>query len=258
MAKRSAVSALGSALGATFKNLPTVIPLMLVLGLVSAGADAFLYERLAGDGAQDQATLVKVLLAWTGVALVQEIFLGPIVGAVAVYIGRLHSAGQTASPYQALNFALNRYKRLFLPRLIAQLSIQIGLMLLLFPGIIYVSMYAFVDSVACLEEKVWPLDRSKRLTRGRRGSIVGIYLPAALLVQVVAFAELWALQQGVFMLALVFATVFLLFFVVNVSFYKLYEGRTTVKKKKGDAAAGQDAAQQDVAADLEEEATEQA
>ena len=228
MARTSSFSALRGALGATFGNLLVVLPLMLVMGFIAAGADSYLYARLATGGAQDQSTLVKVLLAWTGVALVQEILLGPIVGAIGVYVGRMHSAGQSASPYDAINFALGRYGRLFFPRLIAQLSIQLGLMLLLFPGIIYVSMYAFVDSVACLEQKVWPIDRSKGLTRGRRGSIVGIYLPVAILVQVVALAELWALEQGVLVLGLVFSAVFLMFFIVNVAFYKLYEGRTTV------------------------------
>lgn len=237
MARTSSFSALRGALGATFGNLLVVLPLMILMGLVAAGADAWLYRVLATGGAQDQTTLVKVLLAWTGVALVQEILLGPLVGATAVYVGRMHSAGQSASPYDALNFALGRYGRLFLPRLIAQLSIQVGLMLLLFPGVIYVSMYAFVDSVACLEQKVWPIDRSKRLTRGRRGSIVGLYLPAAILVQVVALAELWALEQGWLMLALVFTAVFLLFFVVNVAFYKLYEGRTTVVEPAAPAGA---------------------
>lgn len=242
MARTSAISAFGHGIKATLSNLGTVIPLMLVLGFVSAFADKLIFDSVAGNGAQDQATLIKVLLSWTGVALVQEIFLGPIVGAIAVYIGRMHSAGESAGLYDSFNFALGRYGRLFLPRLIAQLSIQIGLMLLLFPGIIYVSMYAFVDSVACLEKKVWPIDRSKRLTRGRRGSIVGIYLPIAILVQVVALAELWALEQGVFVLALVFAAVFTLFFVVNVAFYKLYEGRTMAAAAK---KAEQDAAQED-------------
>lgn len=242
MARSSALSALGHGVKATLSNLGTVVPLMLTLGLISAVADKALYERFAAGGTQDQGTLIKVLLAWTAVALVMEIFLGPIVGAIAVYIGRMYSAGETASPYKALNFALGRYRRLFLPRLIAQLSIQIGLMLLLFPGVIYVSMYAFVDSVACLEQKVWPIDRSKRLTRGRRASIVGLYLPAAILVQVIALAELWALEKGVFVLALVFAAVSLMFFIVNVSFYKLYEGRTMPQAEGGsersEAAAG--------------------
>ena len=222
----NAWSAFGGGLAATFKNLGTVIPLMLGMGLVAASADTALYHWLGGGETQDQGTLIKVLLAWTGVALVQEILLGPIIAAVAVYVGRLHSAGQGASLYSAVNFALGRYSRLFLPHMIAQLSIQLGLMLLLFPGVIYVSMYAFVDSVACLEQKVWPLDRSKKLTRGRRGSLVLIYLPIAILVQGVALAELWALEKGVFVLAGVFALVSFIFFVVNVAFYKLYEGRT--------------------------------
>lgn len=233
----NALTALGGGAAATFKNLGTVLPLMLVMGLIAAGADSFLYHQLGGAENQDQGTFIKVLLAWTGVALVQEILLGPIVGAVAVYIGRLHSAGQSASLYNAVNFAIGRYGRLFVPRMIAQLSIQIGLMLLLFPGVIYVSMYAFVDSVACLEQKVWPIDRSKKLTRGRRGSIVLIYLPIAILVQGVALAELWALQQGVFVLAGVFSLISLIFFIVNVSFYKLYEGRTLALQAASDAKA---------------------
>ena len=231
MPRSRALTAFAQGTRATFGNLTTVIPVVAAMGFIAAFADKVIYDSLAAGGAQDQSTLVKVLFAWMGVSLAQEVLLGPIIGAIAVYVGRIHSAGQSAGLYPSINFALGRYRRLFLPRMIAQLSIQIGLMLLLFPGVIYVTMYAFVDSVACLEEKVWPIDRSKRLTRGRRASIVGIYLPVALIVQVVAFAELWALERGVVTLALIFILVFLMFFVVDVAFYKLYEERTTSLSK---------------------------
>lgn len=234
--------AVGGAFKAAFDNLTVTIPVALLMGFVAAGADMALFQQLGGGNTSDQSVLIKVILAWTAVALVQEILLGPLVGAIAVYIGRLHSAGQTASPYQALNFALGRYGRLFLPRLIAQLSIQIGLVLLLFPGIVYVSMYAFVDAVACLEQKVWPLDRSKALTRGRRGSIVLIYLPVAIAMQGVALIELWALQQGLVVLGLVFSAVYLVFFLINIAFYKLYESRTLALNEAARARAGDVAA----------------
>ena len=162
---RNATGAFFEGLKATFSNLGTVLPLMLFMGMVAAGGDMLIYRSLGGDLSQDQGTLIKVVLAWTGFALAQEILLGPIVSAIAIYIGRLHSAGEPVRPYAALNFALGRYGRMFVPHMIAQLSIQIGLMLLMFPGMIYVSMYAFVDSVACLEQKVWPIDQSKKLTR---------------------------------------------------------------------------------------------
>ncbi len=220
------VSAVGGAFGAAFSSITVTIPVVLLMGFVAASADYALFHYLGGGATNDQGTLIKVMLAWTGVALLQEIFLGPLVGAIAVYLGRLHSAGQSAGLYDAVNFGIGRYGRLFVPRLIAQLSIQIGLVLLLFPGIIYISMYAFVDSVACLEQKVWPLDRSKALTRGRRGSIVLIYLPVAIAMQAVALLELWALEHGVLALGLVFSGVYLVFFLINISFYKLYEGRT--------------------------------
>ncbi len=236
MARSRALTAFAQGTRATFGNLTTVIPVVVAMGFIAAVADKAIYDALAIGEAQDQGTLVKVLFAWMGVSLAQEVLLGPIIGAIAVYVGRIHSAGESAGLYESINFALGRYSRLFLPRMIAQLSIQIGLMLLLFPGVIYVTMYAFVDSVACLEQKVWPIDRSKRLTRGRRASIVGIYLPVALLVQVVALAELWALQQGVVTLALVFILVFLLFFIVDVAFYKLYEERTTSLGKSAKVA----------------------
>ncbi|RME26844.1 MAG: hypothetical protein D6798_05835 [Deltaproteobacteria bacterium] len=234
MPRSRALSSFSQGARATFANATTVLPVVVVMAFIAAIADQAIYDAFGGDGAQDQATLVKVLFAWLGASLLQEILLGPIVGAIAVYVGRMHSAGQAAALYPAINFALGRYKRMFLPRMIAQVSIQIGVALLLFPGVIYVTMYAFVDSVACLEEKVWPIDRSKRLTRGRRASIVGIYLPAVLIAQVLAFAELWALQQGVIVLALIFIVIYLMFFVVNVAFYKLYEERTTSVSRPAD------------------------
>lgn len=244
MAKTSTLgnvfSAAKGAFGAALSNLTVTIPVVLLMGFIAASADYALFHHLGGGATNDQGTLIKVMLAWTGVALVQEILLGPLVGAIAVYLGRLHSAGQSAGLYDAVNFGLGRYSRLFVPRLIAQLSIQIGLVLLLFPGIIYVSMYAFVDSVACLEQKVWPLDRSKALTRGRRGSIVLIYLPVAILMQGAALLELWALEQGIFALGLVFSGVYFVFFLINISFYKLYEGRTVALAASQPAAPAAD------------------
>ncbi|NOY25660.1 MAG: hypothetical protein GXP62_07280 [Oligoflexia bacterium] len=240
----NAIGAFSSASAAAFKNLGTVVPLVIFMGLVAAALDMGVYRLLGGDvGTQDQTNLIKVLLAMTGVALLQEILLGPIVGAVSVYVGRMHSAGERAGLYDALNFAMGRYRRLFMPHLIAQLSIQIGLMLLMLPGIIYVSMYAFVDPVACLEKKVWPLDRSKKLTRGRRGSIVLIYLPIAIVMQGVALAELWALGQGLFVLTCLFSAVSFVFFIVSVSFYKLYEGRTMALKARAEEKAAAAAVQ---------------
>ena len=122
----------------------------------------------AGGINVQQSELIKLILGTMGVNLIGRIILfGPIFGAICVYIGRNHTEKKNSSLYGGINFALSRYKLLFVPNLLAQLAIQIG-MIIIIPGVLSWMQFAFVEPVACLEEEKHVLSRSKRLTKGEK------------------------------------------------------------------------------------------
>ncbi len=127
--------------------------------------------------AQSQAALVELILTQFGAFMAITAVMGPLFAAVAVYIARKTSAGEQGTAYGALNFALARYARLFLWCLAVQFSVQIGLQLVVLPGILFFQMYAFVPAVVCAEDEPWPMARSKKLTQGRRRTIFLMFLP---------------------------------------------------------------------------------
>lgn len=243
---RGALSIGLQAVQATFRGITTVLPLMLMYGVALAALDMWIYTSAMPSGQMPgQEDLIRVLLPWAGVTLGLEILLGPIIAACAVYVGRafaLHREAQVAasfggeaqtppapSLYKAINFALNRYSRMFVPHAAAQLSIQLGLIIVI-PGILFQMQYAFVDSVASIEDEAAPLNRSKRLTRGRRRSVFLLFLPWLLLSQVMIFIDLWAMGESPIHLFAVKAAMFLLYFMMQVSFYLLYHDRTNRRR----------------------------
>lgn len=208
------------------RGAAVTLPLTLFYALLITSIDVVLYGAVMPDGRMPtQADLLNVLLPVMGVTLALELVLGPLVSAMAVYVGRSFAEGTAASLYGAVNFALNRYGRMFLPHLAAQLSIQLG-MIILIPGVLFQMQYAFVDAIAALEDEPAPLSRSKKLTRGRRQSIFFLFLPWLLLSQVLIFADLWAVGQSAAALFGVKAIIFLLFFLMQIAFYLLYDERT--------------------------------
>lgn len=212
-----------------------VIPLAVVYGILLTVIDSAIYSWAVPDGQiPDQQSLPRVLLPMAGAALLLEVVLGPIISACAVYIGRASRGDLPMSLYKAVNFALNRYGRLFVPHLAAQLQIQLGLIILI-PGVLFQLQYAFVDAVACMEEERAPLNRSKRLTRGRRQSIFLLFLPWMLLSQLIFFADLWALGESEVYLFGVKAAVFLIYFTMQVAFFHLYDERTQKKRARSNA-----------------------
>jgi hypothetical protein len=167
------------ATGALLKNLPVALAAALGMALISAPIDQVIYSSLS-SGPAGHAITIQVMLAWFGIYLLAAIIIGPLFTATAVFVAKKHWDGKSAGLYGAFNFALNRYKRMFLPHAGATLSIQFGLQVLI-PGILFMCMYAFVDSVACLEDEKWPMARSKALTRNRRKSILWVALPIIML-----------------------------------------------------------------------------
>jgi hypothetical protein len=229
--KTSTLSVAWRATGALFANLSIVLPVAAVMGAALTVLDLGVGQLLApkafsGQMGSDQSELIGLMLGWWGVVVVLEIVLGPLVVAMSIYAARTHTHGsEKASLFKALNFGLARYKHIFKWHAAAWLTIQLG-MIVLVPGILFLLQYAFVDSILTLEKEKWPLARSAKLTRGRRGRIFALVLPWLLLTQVIGFAELWALQKG-------FGTLFALMsstYVVNIwvvmVFYIFYEDRT--------------------------------
>ncbi len=196
--------------------------------LLTAPIDAWVHGSVVGS-TPHQEDLIKVMLAWSGVALLAEIFYGPIVAAVAIYVMHSHAHGRKPSLYKAVNFAIARYKRMFLPHLGAQLSIQLG-MLVVIPGIYFMTMYAFVDPVAALEDEKWAMARSKKLTRGRRKTILWVALPLIVVAMFRMLVDLWALEQGLSMFVLDYMVFMMLQYALYIGFTWLYLERTTKRK----------------------------
>jgi hypothetical protein len=220
---------LGSSLG-------VAVPVALAMGafsaLVDRGSLAVLSQMGRGEmvnkvltGASvEQQDVLTIALTWEAGSLVTELLVGPLFAAVAIYLARLWSHRETRSLYGAINFAISRYKRIFLGHAAAQMTIRLGMMVIV-PGIFFLLQYAFVDSVAALEQEKWPLSRSGKLTRGRRRAIFLVFLPFLLISQVIVFADFWALGVGGWALALMHAFEQLLGMYMAICFYLLYEGR---------------------------------
>jgi hypothetical protein len=222
------VRILSRALKTTFGNPTVVIPVLLVPAILLGISDTALFQALDIDqgGADANMEILKVALAWQGTSLLTEIFYGPIFVATAIYLGR---AQGPATLYGALNFALNRYGRLFKWHAAAYVLINVGMIVIL-PGVLYTLNYAFVDSVCCIEDERWPLSRSTRLTRGRRQRIFLIFLPYFIYVQVAMVFYLKLVDNWLFVSALHTVT-YAALFTFSVAMYVLYEERTAPKSK---------------------------
>ena len=215
---------------AFFSSLHIVLPIALVVGIVVSLLDLGVAEVLApkaltGQIGSTQSELVGLMLGWWGVVIAVEIILGPLLVAMVIYAARCHTHGQKASLPKALNFGLARYSSIFKWHAGAWLTIQVG-MIVLVPGILFLLQYAFVDAILVLEKERWPLARSAKLTKKRRGRIFMLVLPWLVATQVVGFAELWALQQGFVTLVALMGSTYLLNIWVVMAFYMFYEDRT--------------------------------
>ena len=138
--------------------------------------------NVQGSLLQQNAQLVSVILTFMGLNLLKVLLVGPLLSMMIVYLGFAFTQNKEVSPYNALNFILRNYKRLFVPFLIAQLCIQIG-MVVVIPGVLFMMQYAFVDAVTCIEKNPGPLTRSRKLTRALRGSLLAFIIPWALFSQ---------------------------------------------------------------------------
>jgi|GEM_PF-6392149 len=188
---------------------------------------------------KDQVSLnvnmIQPLLTFSGLNILKVLILGPLEGLLAVFISYSFLKGKTASPYQALNFILRNYKRLFVPYLIAQLCIQIGVVVII-PAILFMLQFAFLEAISSLEKHPKPLSRSKAMTRGLRGSLVFFVLLWVLYSQ---FSILFVIDAALNLPVLISLNFIsqLLYFFVLCSFFCIYEYRSyqlIVRKAKKD------------------------
>ena len=233
MARRtSLITIIGKAISASARNLHITLFAAALYGVTLAVMDHIILSLIGGGlGAEHQQQMITTLLSMLGVQFGVEVLLGPVLAACAVYVGRTSAEGQTASLYKAINFALNRYSRVFWPHFVAWLTITLG-MIIIVPGVLFLLQYAFVDAVACMEEEKSPLPRSKRLTRGRRKSLFLLALPWIALSQLLGFFQLWALSQSGLVMAAGDTIASMITFVMFVAFYLLYDERTRKKRAR--------------------------
>lgn len=239
MARRSSIlKIIGRAFSASARNIHITLAAAALYGVSLAVIDHVIFGFVGVSNPPAQEDLPKVLLSMLGAQFAIEILLGPILAAMAVYVGRSAVEGRPASLYKAVNFALSRYSRLFIPHFVAWLSISLG-MIIIVPGVLFLLQYAFVDAVACMEEEKKPLPRSKRLTRGRRKSLFLLALPWIMLSQLLGFFQLWALSQSGLIMAAGDTVASMITFTMFVAFYLLYDERTRKRraKKTADTAA---------------------
>ena len=209
-------------------NPGVVIPMLLLPALVLGIADTAVFNWLGiTQNAEDaNMQIVKVGLGWQATALINEIFFGPIFVATAIYLAR----GQgPANLYSALNFALNRYSRLFKWHAAAVLLISVGSIVIL-PGVLYTLNYAFVDSICCIEDERWPLSRSTKLTRGRRQRIFFLFLPFFIYEQISMIGYLKLVKIGWYYVAGMHFATYAVVFLYAIVMYVMYEERTSKAK----------------------------
>lgn len=221
---------------ALFAGLGAALFATVPPALLSTALDSRMLETLPSPPQQED--VVRVLLTVTAQDLGVQVFWGPLAAAIGVYLMKTRLEGKPIAVNKALNFALNRYGRIFLPHLAATLTIMLG-MVICVPGLMFLLMYAFVDPVACLEEEKWPLGRSTKLTKGRRASLLWIALPWMVIGQATFFVDQWAAQFGkvaIFGTNLVWQ---LLALWTAIAYARLYLDRVEGRKKA--ATAGADA-----------------
>lgn len=239
--QQSTLSVAIRATKALFSNLGVVVPIAAVMGALIASIDLVIFNHfqipMTAGAAANQTGFIKVMLSWEAVRLLAEVFLGPIVVAMTIYTARTHTHGGKATLYKAFNFALARYSRIFKWHAITWLAINVG-MSFCFVGILFLLQYAFVDAILCLEDEKWPLARSAKLTRGRRGRIFALAAPLILVQSVISIADLMVLgwEEPLFVLAGLKTVLFMANIWLFMAFYMFYEDRTKAKTGKSDSA----------------------
>lgn len=164
---------LKNAFGVLFRNLGTAMFIAVILGGFGWILADFVGSAVV-EWAQPQTGQQRLVYSEIPKTIVLTIW-GCIVGAWAapatLYLWVQHEKGRSTSLYDAVNYGLNRYRRVLGPHARALFVVQLGLVVIV-PGILFGLQYAFVDAIATLDtQEKDPLRRSSRLTSSRRGTL---------------------------------------------------------------------------------------
>ncbi len=156
-----------------FKNLAIVLVIAIVMGGVG-WAIADVIGGLALEiwkPATGQQAMVISQVAQTIWLTIWGCFVGSWAAPATLYLWVQHEKKRPTNLYEAVNFGLNRWSRVFPAHARALFIVQLGIIVIV-PGILFGLQYAFVDAIATLDnEEKDPLARSRKLTSGRRGTI---------------------------------------------------------------------------------------
>lgn len=178
------ITVLKNAFAVLFRNFGLALVLALIAGgvgsLVIESVGTWLGELVVGTPTpaggmagiqQKQALLVATQLGMTGVMILWGSLVGSWAAPAAIYLWVQHEKGRPASLYEAVNYGLNRWSRVFPAHALAYSVITIGNIFIIV-GAYFALQYAFVDAIATLDaEERDPVARSRKLTVGRRGTI---------------------------------------------------------------------------------------
>lgn len=150
-------------------NLIAISPVLLIQ---LARPAMFSGAEPAGTTEQLQAQLPGMIMVGLVIMLL-TIVLSQIANAATLHIISQEFADRQVGVGEALSFAFKRFAPLLGASLLAGLTITFGLMLCIFPGIIFVSWYLLVAQVVVVEGLGGnaALSRSKQLTEGYRDRI---------------------------------------------------------------------------------------
>jgi hypothetical protein len=175
-------------------NLIALSPLIL-LQLVQPGLESGAVQRGQSGPLADSST-VGVALGIGLATLVLTLILSQIGNAAVLHVIAQEFVDQRVGLGQAFRFAFHRFGRLLGAAILAGLTIGLGFLLCIAPGILFAIWYVFVSQVVVVEglkaEKA--MSRSKELTSGYRGRIFGI-LVLCLVIGIVFQASAGLLQR---------------------------------------------------------------
>ena len=253
--KKSFFQHLAQGFGILFSNALIFLPVLAVIAFIDSkilhgalsiqGLDPN-QSILSGNDPEAQSKLLSLAFTHMGLMLSSKAIIGPALSILVVMYARATVLKQALPIGKALNFLLKRYPKVFIPYLLAMLSIQIGSIILI-PGIFFMMQFAFVDSVATLEQEKHVLSRSTRLTRTRRHTLVLLIVPYLLLGQFIQIGE-FAYSSSMGALMLINMAYEGLLVLLLSTFYSLYHERISlIAEKKARKAAKKEASENDKA-----------
>ncbi len=192
---RAAFKVVGRATMVTSNNLLILLPfLVLVGGLGSVLAwwtGSVALDHLVKPNAGQQTQLLVSELTKLFLLTVWGVLTAPLLDAVSIYAWRNRDGERSFSG--AINYMLNRFRRMFGPHAVSFTAVSLGMSVII-PGIMFGLWWAWVDAITATRERTLdpilrslnrdpdsrsPLQWSRVLSRGHRGRILRAWLPYA-------------------------------------------------------------------------------